>query len=343
MRATAEAVGEGQLKALERSSGALEDATRKVANAETTRSAVAREELVRVTGVKSEIGQVGRTLRRGRDALGALAFLGVAAFVILIVLAMLVLAGFINAQPPASAAWSLSPRCSPSAWASPGSSAGSCPTPKTTEEPDMRAVFVRHGQSTGNVGVPCDDLASIPLTDLGHEQAWAVADAWDRAPDLIVTSPYLRTQQTAALTIARFPGAPVEVWPIQEFTYLQPGRWNGSSGSERRPQLVRYWSEADPAYCDGEGAESFATLLRRAEAALERLAALPSPPLAYVFSHGQFIQAVRAVVTQAHLDDAGKMRGFWREGEPPAVANAERVAFFLEDGRWSHHAAAEAA
>lgn len=99
MRATAEAVGEGQLKALERSSGALEDATRKVANAETTRSAVAREELVRVTGVKSEIGQVGRTLRRGRDALGALAFLGVAAFVILIVLAMQVLAGFINAQP----------------------------------------------------------------------------------------------------------------------------------------------------------------------------------------------------------------------------------------------------
>ena len=211
----------------------------------------------------------------------------------------------------------------------------------------MRAVFVRHGQSTGNVGVPCDDLATIPLTGLGHGQARAVADAWDRAPDLIVTSPYLRTQQTAAPTIARFPGAPVEVWPIQEFTYLQPSRWNGSSGSERRPHLVRYWSQADPAYCDGEGAESFAALLRRAEATLERLAALPSPTgargLAYVFSHGQFIQAVRAVVTQAHLDDAGKMRGFWREGEPPAVGNAERVEFLLDADGWCHRTVPEAA
>ena len=35
-------------------------------------------------------------------------------------------------------------------------------------------------------------------------------------------------QQTAAPTIARFPGVPVEVWPIEEFTYLQPARWNGT-------------------------------------------------------------------------------------------------------------------
>lgn len=66
--------------------------------------------------------------------------------------------------------------------------------------------------------------------------------------------------------------------------------------------LERYWTDADPTYCDGDGAESFGTLLRRAEAALARLAALPSPDLAYVFSHGQFIQAVRAVVTESNLD-----------------------------------------
>jgi hypothetical protein len=37
-----------------------------------------------------------------------------------------------------------------------------------------------------------------------------------------VTSPHLRTQQTTAPTIERFPDVPVEVWPIEEFTYLQP-------------------------------------------------------------------------------------------------------------------------
>lgn len=200
----------------------------------------------------------------------------------------------------------------------------------------MRAVFVRHGQSTGNAGAPCRDLASIELTEAGWAQARAVARAWTETPALIVTSPYLRTRQTAEATIQRYPGVPVEVWPIEEFTYLQPSRWSGTRSAERMPHLERYWSEADPTWCDGEGAESFAALLRRAEAALVRLAALPSPSLVYVFGHGQFIQAVRAVVTQPELDDRGKMLGFWRKGEPPAIENAELVHFAWSEGSWSH-------
>src|SRR3546814_8316697 len=141
-------------------------------------------------------------------------------------------------------------------------------------QPAMRAIFIRHGQSTGNAGVPCDDLGAIELTELGQEQAREVAASWTQAPALIVTSPYTRTRQTAAPTIARFPGVPVEVWPIEEFTYLQPARWNGTRSAERMPHLERYWSAADPDYCDGEGAESFSTLLRRCEAALTRLAAM---------------------------------------------------------------------
>src|SRR3546814_3156902 len=79
------------------------------------------------------------------------------------------------------------------------------------------------------------------------------------------------------------------------------------------PHLERYWREADPYYCDGEGAESFSTLLRRCVAALTRLAAMPAGSLAYVFGHGQFIQAARAIVADAHLDDRAKMRAFWRK------------------------------
>lgn len=198
----------------------------------------------------------------------------------------------------------------------------------------MRVVFIRHGQSTGNAGLPSSDLATIELTDLGWQQARAVAAGWAEAPTLLVTSPFLRTQQMAAPTIERFPGVPVEVWPVEEFTYLQPARWNGTRSAGRAPHLVRYWGQADPAYCDGAGAESFGTLLRRAEAALSRLAALPADSLVYVFSHGQFIQAVRAVVTEAALDDRGKMLNFWRQGAPPAIGNAERVGFRLVGGQW---------
>lgn len=199
----------------------------------------------------------------------------------------------------------------------------------------MKAIFIRHGQSTGNAGVPCNDLSSIELTELGWSQAQHAARNWEECPALIVTSPYLRTQQTAAPTIERFPNVPVEVWPIEEFTYLQPSRWNGTRSAERMPHLERYWAQADPTYRDGEGAESFGMLLRRAEAALARLAALPSPSLAFVFSHGQFIQAARAVVTEPELDDRGKMCRFWRKGEPPAIGNAELIVFKLDGARWT--------
>ena len=93
-------------------------------------------------------------------------------------------------------------------------------------------------------------------------------------------------------------------------------------------------SAADPDYCDGEGAESFATLLRRCEAALARLAAMPSASLVYVFGHGQFIQAARAIIADTHLDERAKMRAFWRKGEPPAISNAQRVGFHWQDGCW---------
>src|SRR3546814_12482428 len=109
----------------------------------------------------------------------------------------------------------------------------------------MRAIFIRHGENTGNAGVPCHDLGAIELTELGQEQAREVAASWTQAPALIVTSPYTRTRQTAAPTIARFPGVPVEVWPIEGFTYLQPARWNGKRRAEGMPAPERYWRAGD--------------------------------------------------------------------------------------------------
>ena len=195
------------------------------------------------------------------------------------------------------------------------------------ENETVRAIFIRHGQSTGNAGIPCHDLASLELTELGWEQARSVAAEWEEAPTLIVTSPYLRTQQTARPTTIRFPGVPVETWPVQEFTYLQPSRWNGTLSRDRLPHIERYWHEADPAYCDGEGAESFRSLLGRADAALERLKRQPDDALVYVFSHGQFIQAVRALVVGARVSERAKMQSFWKRGEQNAIRNGELVLF----------------
>ena len=197
----------------------------------------------------------------------------------------------------------------------------------------MRAIFLRHGQSTGNAGIPAYDLALLELTELGWSQAREVAAKWIETPSLIVTSPYRRAQQTAAPTIERFPNVAVEMWLIQEFTYLQPSRWNGTLSSERMPAIERYWAEADPEYCDGEGAESFGTLLQRAEGALARLAAMPEDALVYVFSHGQFIQAARSVVVDTDRTAREKMQKFWGKGSP-VIGNAELVHLEWDTRGW---------
>jgi len=106
--------------------------------------------------------------------------------------------------------------------------------------------------------------------------------------------------------------------------YLQPSRWNGTLSSERMPYLERYWRDADPKFCDG--AESFSTLL-------DRLEALPAGSLVYVFSHGQFIQAVRSLVVDPRLSDR-EMRKFWGKGSP-AIANAEQVELEWSEGNWT--------
>jgi broad specificity phosphatase PhoE len=155
----------------------------------------------------------------------------------------------------------------------------------------VRAVFIRHG-STGNAGVPCHDLATIELTERGHEQASAVAASWTEAPALIVTSPYTRTRQTAAPTIARFPGVPVKSGRSKSSPICNR-RAGTARAAERMPHLERYWREADPDYCDGEGAESFATCYGAARRRLTACQPCLPPSLVYVFGHGQFIQAAR--------------------------------------------------
>jgi broad specificity phosphatase PhoE len=200
----------------------------------------------------------------------------------------------------------------------------------------MRAVFNRHGHSTANAGVPSDDLALIELTELGWLQAADVAVAWTERPSLIVISPSVRTRQTAEPTIKRFSDVPVETWPIQAFNYLEPSRWNGTLSEQRIPHIVRYWEQADPEYCDGAGAESFATLLCRAKVALERLQESPEDALVYVFSHGQFIQAVRSLVTEAGLSNCEKMRRFWTKGKSPVIDNGQLVWMEFSAARWCH-------
>ena len=156
----------------------------------------------------------------------------------------------------------------------------------------MKEVWlIRHAESTANAGAATFAPESIPLTDKGLEQARCVADQVTNRPDLIVVSPFLRSQQTAAPLIARYSDVPVEQWPIQEFTYLAPERCHDTTFLQRQPLVAAYWSRNDPDYRDGAGAESFAGLMSRAQSTLAQIKK-PDERFVVFISHGQFIRAV---------------------------------------------------
>lgn len=163
--------------------------------------------------------------------------------------------------------------------------------------------LIRHGESAANAGMATDDPFSIPLTDLGHAQAVEIASSFDKAPDLIVCSPFVRAIETAGPTIERFHRTPAEIWDIGEFTYLDPHRCRGTTVEHRRAWVAEYWQRCDPYFYDDNrdcfpldmgkpGCESFYDFLARAQRFIQKLEARRGMRIA-VFGHGQFFTAAR--------------------------------------------------
>lgn len=193
--------------------------------------------------------------------------------------------------------------------------------------------FVRHGESAANAGTATSDPSLIPLTERGWEQARAVAATFDQAPTLIVTSPYERAADTAKPTIERFPGVPVEVWPVEEFTYLSPSRCSNTTAADRKPWVESYWTSADPEFVDGPGTESFASLIQRARESLRRLHGMPGT-VAF-FGHGQFIQAVRWLIVESPVRiDSAAMRDFRAFDLEHPISNCQMITIGHDGQRW---------
>lgn len=151
--------------------------------------------------------------------------------------------------------------------------------------------LIRHGESVSNADLPTGDPAESALTEKGFQQAECIAEAFTAVPDLIVISPYLRARQTAVPTLNHFPDVPQEEWPVHEFTYLHPVRYQGTTGTERRPLALAYWERNDPLEKEGGAGESFVELLARVQEIVTRLRQHPADFI-IVFSHGLFLRAL---------------------------------------------------
>lgn len=174
----------------------------------------------------------------------------------------------------------------------------------------MGIIWVRHGECGDNAGLPAAALGLSPLTEIGQKQAKAFAAGLDKAPELLVHSPFLRTRQTAQAILDRFPHTPVEVWPIQEITVLGAIHFQNTTWRERSVDSELYWSRCCPEERQGEGAETFGEFIRRVESMME-MALQSSARSILLVSHGHFIRGmVWRTQNPGRKLDADAMRDF---------------------------------
>jgi broad specificity phosphatase PhoE len=152
----------------------------------------------------------------------------------------------------------------------------------------MRLLLIRHGQTGSNISLTLDTLVpGAPLTDLGHEQAAALAERLaNETIDFLGASAAVRAQQTAA-PLGAAKGLPVHVFPGA--VEIQAGDLEMSSALEHRQLYV----DTVLAWLDGDldvrlpGGESGAEVMDRMDAVI---ASLPDVDTAALVSHGALIR-----------------------------------------------------
>jgi probable phosphoglycerate mutase len=195
-----------------------------------------------------------------------------------------------------------------------------------------RVSFVRHGESESNAGLPTDGPMLTALTEKGHKQAEQFALAWPDAPQLVVTSKFIRTQQTASPFMFRFARTLHERWDVHELTQLGAHRYKGTTHAERHPAVKEYWDRNDEDFVDGEGAESFAAFRARVLSCLQRARSHFAQDIV-VFTHGALMQAVLYYVLRGNLP----MKEYFQFSAGFPIDNCDLMTLVLDEqqGHWS--------
>jgi 2,3-bisphosphoglycerate-dependent phosphoglycerate mutase len=184
--------------------------------------------------------------------------------------------------------------------------------------------LVRHGQSASNAGLPATGAGNVPLTELGYRQVRALAARVEQQPDLLIVSPFIRSQATAAPIRERWPLAPCETWPIQELTYLSPARCIGTTKETRQPWVDAYWRTCDPDHVDGVDAESFRSFVERLHDFHRRLQTIKGR-LVIAVGHGQFFSGYLTGLSRGFDVAPGWMREFRATEVARPMANCEII------------------
>ncbi len=187
----------------------------------------------------------------------------------------------------------------------------------------MTTIYLaRHGESDWNAANRFQGHSDRPLTDLGREQARALADlVAGENVEAIYASPLSRALETARIVAARTGLAVVEDEGLRE---VDTGSWSGLSRAEvqeRYPEGFERWTSGGAGWEDGESYEEMA---ERVLAAVNRIAAAHPGGRVLLVSHGGPIRAIQAAAEGMAINEYRRLR--------PVEPNARLTAVTFENG-----------
>jgi broad specificity phosphatase PhoE len=184
-------------------------------------------------------------------------------------------------------------------------------------------LLARHGESDWNRSEQWQGLADRPLTDLGREQAHALADRLRDAQLDAIYSSDLQRARTTADAVAATHG--LEVHEVPELREVDVGSWSGLTRAEaqaRFPEGYARWIDGGEGWDDGE---TYEQLRERVVAAIRRIAEHHDGGKILVVAHGGTIRAIHAAALGIDVSTYRRMH--------PVEPNGGLSSVAVDDGR----------
>lgn len=169
----------------------------------------------------------------------------------------------------------------------------------------MTAIIhlVRHGETEFNRDGRGLGRGDVPLTELGEQQALAVAAAFDGKPVSRILSSPLRRARNVAEAVAATTGVPVEV--TETLTELDVGETEGLRFADMRaqfPEFIREWAGPHGVDTPLPSGERVRDVAIRLEPLIEELRALEEGEVVLV-SHNFALKALLCALLEVPLEN----------------------------------------
>jgi alpha-ribazole phosphatase len=175
-------------------------------------------------------------------------------------------------------------------------------------EDERMILFVRHAESVSNAGGITMPHEAIPLSEMGRQQAQALAASLPAAPAAVLVSGMIRTHETAAPYCARHGVSPREHRGLNEFSVIDERLIAGMDGPQRREYVRDYWVNPDPHRRWGEKADTFLEFQARVQGFSGGLDGLEAGTV--IFGHGIWLMLLHWLLRGNVVRTAADMRGF---------------------------------